>query len=128
MAELEIPFPDPVRVQLGPWRERLVRTVPQAAQLLLNEWPAQGEEFATYAHGYAKWACCNALKGHCTASFARTIFVFAAKQAGIHVARDEATLSSRLGLRADQRPPAPPAYPHNSLGSPLPIATAMALN
>ena len=82
MAGPEIPFTKPVRILLvRTCRDRVVSTVEEAAKVLLNQWPSSNP----YAREFANWVFAKAVRGECTASYARSVFVCAAQQAGIYL-------------------------------------------
>jgi hypothetical protein len=79
-------FDEPVRVALGRSGNIIftVERVAQAADILLNRWPAKTGRF----HIAARKACLAALEGLKEARYARAAFINAAIEADILVERD----------------------------------------
>ncbi|MBD9375469.1 DUF982 domain-containing protein [Rhizobium sp. ARZ01] len=60
---------------------RVVITTSEAAEILLNRWPAE----AGQAHLHARIACVAVLNGHASPDHARDAFIRAAEEAGIFI-------------------------------------------
>jgi hypothetical protein len=76
-----LPFSLVVVSHFGERRD--IRSVRDAAEMLLGAWPEQGR--GQPAHAAALRACLNALEGKTTAEVARRAFMIAAQEAGIFV-------------------------------------------
>jgi hypothetical protein len=80
----DLPFPYVTILSDTPGQVRNVRSVAEAAELLVLYWPTRvGEKLLE-----ARQACQDALDGEITCTQARQAFIDAAKEAGIYVGQE----------------------------------------
>jgi hypothetical protein len=76
----DLPFPYVTILSDSPGQVRNIRSVAEAAELLVVYWPTQKGDMLTAA----RQACQHALEGRITCTEARRAFIDAAREAGIY--------------------------------------------